>query len=93
MSAGNQAKAIELADRAVRLAPESRDAVNGRNIAAERAWVLIRSGSRAEEGYAELERLLGGFDMQPRRVSISLPWLLLRNDERTQQIIRSRFPT
>jgi hypothetical protein len=57
-----------------------------------RAWVLIHSGERAEEGYAELDRLLGSMYLQPRWVAASPLWLLLRNDARAQQIIRNKFP-
>jgi hypothetical protein len=56
-----------------------------------RAWVLIRSGERAEEGYAEFERLLGGFDLQPRWVATQPEWRLLRDDARVQQIIRDKL--
>ena len=63
---GRRAEALRAADLAVRVAPEDRDAVNGPNVAILRAWVLIRSGERADEGYAEFGRLLGGFDLPPR---------------------------
>jgi hypothetical protein len=33
------------------------------------------------------------FDQQPRWVAATLPWMLLRDDERAQQIIRSKFPS
>ena len=58
---GQPAAALAAADEAVRLSAQSYDAVNGPAIAVERAWVLIRSGSRAPEGYAEFERWLGGY--------------------------------
>jgi tetratricopeptide (TPR) repeat protein len=89
---GRTAEAVRAADEAVRLYPEARDAVNGPGVALRRAWVLIHSGVRAEEGYAELERLVGGFNLQPRWVAVQLPWVILRNDARAQQIIRSKFP-
>jgi TolB-like protein len=89
---GQHEEAMHLADEAVRLLPESQDAVNGRHLAALRSWVLIHSRARAEEGYAEFERLLGGFRMLPRTVAVDLPWVLLRDDERVQQIIRSKLP-
>jgi hypothetical protein len=76
----------------VRLAPENRDAVNGPNVAILRAWVLIRSGARAEDGYAEFERLLGGFDLPPRWVAARPEWRLLSDDARVQQIIRDKLP-
>ena len=85
---GRRAEALRAADEAVRLAPENRDAVNGPNVAILRAWVLIRSGARAEEGYAEFERLVGGFDLPPRLVAARPEWRLLRDDARVQQIFR-----
>jgi tetratricopeptide (TPR) repeat protein len=88
---GRRAEAQRLADEAVRLAPEDRDAVNAPQVAMLRAWVLIRSGVRAEEGYAEFERLLGGFDLQPRWVAALPEWRLLRDDARVQQIIRDKL--
>src|SRR5262245_51005118 len=89
---GRTDEAVRAADEAVRLYPEARDAVNGTDLAIRRAWVFIHSGVRAEEGYAELERLVGAFDLQPRWVAVQLPWVILRNDARAQQIIRSKFP-
>ena len=85
---GRRAEALRAADEAVRLAPEARDAVNAPQVAMLRAWVLIRSGERAEEGYAEFERLLGGYALQPRWVAALPEWRLLRDDARVQQIIR-----
>jgi tetratricopeptide (TPR) repeat protein len=89
---GRSSEAIKAADRAVALRPERTDAINGTWVAMLRAWVLIHSTVRAEEGYAELERLLGSIDLQPRWVAASPHWLLLRDDARTQAIIRARFP-
>lgn len=89
---GRHAEALRAADEAVRLAPEDRDAVNAPQVAMLRAWVLIRSGERAEEGYAEFERLLGGFDLQPRWVAALPEWRLLRDDTRVQQIILEKLP-
>jgi len=89
---GRSSEAIQAADRAVALRPERTDALNGASVAMLRAWVLIHSGVRAEEGYSELERLLGSIDLQPRWVAASPHWLLLRNDARAQQIIRNKFP-
>jgi tetratricopeptide (TPR) repeat protein len=90
---GRTSEAVPMADRAVQMTPERRDAVNGPTIAMLRAWVLIHSGVRAEEGYAELDRLLGSMYLQPRLVAASPMWLLLRHDARAQQIIRNKFPT
>jgi len=82
-------EAIRAADEAVRQTPESRDAVNGSRVAVRRAWVLIRAGGeRAEEGYAELQRLLGAYRVQPRAFAVYSPGVLLRDDERAQRIIR-----
>jgi TolB-like protein len=89
---GRRAEALRAADEAVRLAPEARDAVNAPQVAMLRAWVLIRSGVRAEEGYAEFERLLGGFDLQPRWVAAQPEWQLQRDDARVQQIIQDKLP-
>ena len=89
---GRTREAVPMADRAVQMTPERRDAVNGPTIAMLRAWVLIHSGVRAEEGYAELDRLLGSMNLQPRLVAASPLWLLLRDDARVQQIMRSKFP-
>ena len=82
-------EAMRAADEAVRGTPESRDAVNGPTVAMQRAWVLIRAGgARAEEGYAELERLLGAYALQPRLVAIEPLGLILREDPRADRIIR-----
>jgi hypothetical protein len=54
--------------------------------------VLIHSKVRAEEGYREFERLLGSIDLQPRWVAVSPHWMLLHDDARVQQVIRSKFP-
>jgi len=89
---GRSGDAVRAADQAVRLVPERRDAVNGPTIAMLRAWVLIHAGVRAEEGYKELDRLLGSMYLQPRLVAASPLWLLLRDDARAQQIIRNKFP-
>ena len=89
---GRTAEAVRAADEAVRFLSETRDAVNEPEVALRRAWVLIHSGVRAEEGYTELERLVGAFRQQPRWVAVQLPWVILRNDTRAQQIIRSKFP-
>jgi adenylate cyclase len=89
---GQSDAAVRAADAAVEARPISRDALNGAQAAMTRAWVLIHSGIRADEGYAELERLVGTIDQQPRWVAASLPWMLLRDDQRAQQIIRSKFP-
>jgi hypothetical protein len=58
----------------------------------DRAWVQIHSDVRAEKVYAELERLIGAFDQQPRAVATQLPWVILLDDAGAQQIIRSKFP-
>jgi tetratricopeptide (TPR) repeat protein len=83
-------QAIRVADEAVRQVPETRDAVNGPTVAVHRAWVLIRSGGdRADEGYAELERLLGKYRVQPRAYSITPLAVMLREDPRADRIVRA----
>jgi hypothetical protein len=57
-----------------------------------RAWILIHSGTRAEEGLAELERLIGAFGVVPRFVATDPLWRLLEHDARVQQIIRQHLP-
>ncbi len=86
---GRHDEAVRAADQAVGVMPESRDALNGPQIALKRAWVLIRSGSRADDGYSELERLMGALDVHPRLVAADPLWLLLGEDERVTQILRS----
>jgi len=86
---GRHAEAIRAADEAVRLMPESRDAVNGPTVAIRRAWVLIHGrGAGAEDGYAEFERLLGAYMLQPREVATEPLWRILGDDARVQQIFR-----
>jgi hypothetical protein len=73
----------------VRLTPEATDAVNGPTIALYRAWVLIRvGGDRAEQGYAELLRVLGAYGVQPRAVAVDQLGVMLRDDARAWQIIQ-----
>jgi tetratricopeptide (TPR) repeat protein len=88
---GRRADALRAADTAIALLPEH-DATNNPGVYMTRSWVLIRSGVRAEEGYSELKRWLGSWGQQPRWISVSLPWVLLRDDARTQQIIRDALP-
>jgi hypothetical protein len=86
---GRHEEAIRAADEAVRLMPESRDAVNGPTVAIRRAWVLIHGrGARAEDGYAEFERLLGAYMLQPREVAAEPLWRILDEDAGVQRIIR-----
>ena len=89
---GEHAAAIDAIDEAVRRVPESRDAAAGPSVAMLRAWILIHSGSRAEEGYSELERLLGAFGVIPRFVSVDPLWRLLENDARVQRTIQAKLP-
>jgi TolB-like protein/Tfp pilus assembly protein PilF len=89
---GRTDEALRSADRAVQLAPERLDAVNAPQVAMLRAWVLIHSGARADEGYREFERLLGSINLQPRWVAATPLWRLLSDDQRVQQILESRFP-
>ena len=82
-------EAVRAADQAIRLVPESRDAVNGPTVAVQRAWVLIRAGGdRAEEGYSELQRLLGAYRVQPRAYATYSLGLMLRDDARAHGIIQ-----
>jgi TolB-like protein len=85
---GQSAEAIAVADSAFQLLPDASDHVNGPGVAMTRAWVLIKTQERAEEGYAELERLLGAWDLSPRWVAALPEWRLLGNDPRVQRILR-----
>ena len=85
---GEHAAALRAADEAVQLLPVSRDMVNGPRVAIARAWVLIKTQQRAQEGYAELERLLGAWHLWPRYVAALPEWRLLGGDARVQQIFR-----
>ena len=89
---GEHAAAIDAIDEAVRRVPESQDAAAGPSVAMLRAWILIHSGSRAEEGYRELERLLGAFGVIPRFVSVDPLWRLLENDARVQRTVQAALP-
>jgi TolB-like protein/Tfp pilus assembly protein PilF len=85
---GRPDEAVPAADAAARLTPEAGDAVNGPTVALWRAWVLIRAGGdRADEGYAELARLLGQYNVQPREISIHQLGVMLRDDARAWGII------
>lgn len=86
---GRRDDALRTADEAVSVMPESRDALNGPQLSLKRAWVLIRSGARADEGYAELERLMAALDVHPRLVAAHPLWLILREDSRVQQILHT----
>jgi len=44
-------------------------------------------GDRADEGYAELARLLGQYNVQPREISIHQLGVMLRDDARAWGII------
>jgi tetratricopeptide (TPR) repeat protein len=89
---GEHAAAMRAIDDAVRRVPEDRDAAAGPSVAMLRAWILIQSGTRAEEGYAELARLLDAFGVVPRFVSVDPLWRLLEGDARVQAIIRAKLP-
>jgi tetratricopeptide (TPR) repeat protein len=84
---GEHAAAVRAADEAVRRRPESRDATNGGDVALRHAWVLIHSGVRSEEGYAELARLMNAYAIHPRMVAVDPLWLMLRDDPRVRQIL------
>jgi TolB-like protein/Tfp pilus assembly protein PilF len=89
---GRPNEALEHAERALQFAPPQREnAINYTLVAKARAWVLIYTRTRAEEGYAEIERLLGGWDMSPQELLVQPPARLLRDDPRLQQIVRSKL--
>src|SRR5262245_584459 len=86
---GRPNEALRAADEAVHLTPESTDAVNGPTMALYRAWVLIRvGGDRAEQGYAELRRVLGAYSVHPRAVAVDQLGVMLRDDARAWQVIQ-----
>lgn len=89
---GEHARALRAIEQAVQRVPESRDAAAGPAVAMLRAWILIHSGTRAEEGYAELERLLDAFGVVPRFVATDPLWRLLAHDARVERIIQAKLP-
>jgi len=89
---GEHELAMRAIDEAVGRVPESRDAAAGPAVAMLRAWILIHSGTRANEGYAELERLMGAFGVVPRFVATDPLWRLLGDDPRVQSIIQKHLP-
>jgi TolB-like protein len=88
---GQSAEAVAVvADSAILDMPEAIDHVNGPGVAMARAWVLIRTRERPDEGYAELERLLGAWELWPRWVAALPEWRLLANDDpRVKEILRA----
>jgi TolB-like protein len=89
---GNHAAALTAADQAVRELSEAHDAVNASEVALKHAWVLIHSGTRAEEGYQALARLMNTYAVHPHWVAADPLWLIVRDDARVQQILRDAFP-
>jgi hypothetical protein len=89
---GEHGAAIRLIDDEVRRVPESLDAAAGPAVAMVRAWILIHGRTRADEGYAELERLLDAFGVIPRYVAVNPLWRVLEDDARVQSIIRAKLP-
>ena len=89
---GEHESAMLAIDEAVRRVPESLDAAAGPSVAMLRAWILIHGGTRAQEGYAELERLLDSFGVIPRFVATDPLWRLLDEDARVQAIIQEKLP-
>jgi tetratricopeptide (TPR) repeat protein len=85
---GEQDAAVLAADEAVRRLPESGDALNGPQVALQRAWILIHSGLRPDDGYAELARLMDALAVHPRLVAVDPLWLMLGDDPRVQEILR-----
>jgi len=54
--------------------------------------VLIHSGTRRQDAYAELERLMGALDVHARVVAADPLWQLLGDDQRVHQILRDATP-
>ena len=90
---GDTSSALQAAAAAVRAISQSRDAVNASDVALKRAWVLIRSGDRSEEGYVELARLMHAFGVNARWIAAEPLWRLLHGDARVQKIIEDAFPS
>jgi TolB-like protein len=88
---GRRAEALRIADAVIPMLPEH-DAINNPTIRINRAWILIRSRARADEGYAELSKYLGSWGLQPRWIAAHPQWVLLRDDARLQQIFRAARP-
>ena len=53
-----------------------------------RSLLLRAGGERADEGYAELHRLLGAFRVQPRAFATYSLGVMLRDDVRAHRIIQ-----
>ncbi|MGA9573647.1 MAG: hypothetical protein WBS20_06860 [Lysobacterales bacterium] len=85
---GDLAKALEAANQACTLIPESRDSYAGVGLSQTRAWILAMSGNR-DEALLEIQRLLsvpGGFDRW--LLYLDPQWDFFRDDERFNEMIR-----
>ena len=90
---GEHAAAIDAIDEAVRRVPESQDPRPARRSRCSTSVEIpTNSGSRAEEGYRELERLLGAFGVILRFVSVDPLWRLLENHARVQRTVQAALP-
>jgi TolB-like protein len=89
---GEHEAALRMIDDEVRRVPESLDAAAGPAVAMVRAWILIHGRERADEGYAELERLLDTFGVVPWFVKVNPLWRVLAGDARVQATIQAKLP-
>lgn len=85
---GELAKALEAANQARALMPESRDSYNGTDYSVTRAWILALSGER-DEALSEIERLLSiPSGLNRWELYLDPGWDFLRDDERFNELIR-----
>ena len=85
---GELDKALEYANQACALIPESRDAFTGAGLSLTRALVLAMSGNR-DEALLEIERLLSIPATQGRWVLYLDPaWDFFRDDEQFNELVR-----
>jgi tetratricopeptide (TPR) repeat protein len=88
VSMGQADKALQSIEEALNLMPESRDSINGANLASTRAWILAMTGSR-DAALAEIERLLNTpAGMVRWDLYLSPQWDFFRDDERFNDLIR-----
>jgi tetratricopeptide (TPR) repeat protein len=85
---GELAKALEAANQARALMPESRDSYNGTDYSVTRAWILALSGER-DEALSEIERLLSiPSGLNRWELYLDPGWDFLRDDERFNELVR-----
>jgi tetratricopeptide (TPR) repeat protein len=85
---GELDKALEYANQACALIPESRDAFEGAQFSQTRALVLAMSGNR-DEALLEIERLLSVPGQMDRWFLYLNPaWDFFRDDERFNELVR-----